>query len=55
MFVIKRAEALMMDVDVKEITQDKMAFFRQKMAVELYHWADNKTKTGYTSDTEIEI
>ncbi|PON91212.1 Ulp1 protease family, C-terminal catalytic domain containing protein [Trema orientale] len=37
MFVIKWAEALMTNVSTGEVTQEKMIFFWQKLATELYH------------------
>ena len=52
MFVLKRAEALMTGVDISEITQQKMPFFRKKLAAELYNWGKKKLETGYISDPE---
>ena len=42
MFIIKKAETLRMDENLEEITQDKMTFYRQKMAIELHHWTEEK-------------
>ena len=39
----------MTDISLDEITEEKMPFFRKKLAVELYNWADLKQKTGYIS------
>ncbi|PON50276.1 Ulp1 protease family, C-terminal catalytic domain containing protein [Trema orientale] len=54
MFVIKWAEALMTNVSTGEVTQEKMIFFRQKLATELYHWGIDKKKRNYRTDSETE-
>ncbi|XP_062088926.1 uncharacterized protein LOC133795493 [Humulus lupulus] len=53
MFVIKRAEALMSNNSLKDITNQKMRFFREKLAMELYAWGKEKQRRNTDSDTEM--
>ncbi|XP_062075280.1 uncharacterized protein LOC133779321 [Humulus lupulus] len=48
-----RAEALMSNNSLKDITNQKMRFFREKLAVELYAWGKEKQRRNTDSDTEM--
>ncbi|XP_062103926.1 uncharacterized protein LOC133815055 [Humulus lupulus] len=52
-FVIKRVEALMSNNSLEDITNQKMRFFHEKLAVELYAWGKEKQRRNTDSDTDM--
>ena len=55
MFVIKRVEALIGDINLSKVTQEKMQLFRQKLVVKIHQLGKHKQQNREKSDLEKEM